>query len=538
MKLRPPEKPAAVIASAKRAFKRRAMWDATLDDVYDLILPFRKPSDEGTEGAPAMDRAFDSTAPQSALRFAGRLQNDIVPPFQEIAKLELGPAGKRYFSDKAKREEAEKGLQTISEAVRATIESGTFSTASHEMFIDLVAGQGALLMSEGDDDEPVIYESVPAKHIAIVDGRGGKVVEIHYRRKWTAREIDSKWPDREAEPVALKEAIKTGGEAAEREFEVFQSTVWDGHKRRWVLHVCMEGGEGKENGVELFSQESRACPWLTPRFFKVPGEPWGRGPAMMALPDVRVANKTVELTLRAAALAILGLWTRTPDVNGSSGMNISKFRPGSIIPVASNGGSRGRSIEPLDVPRNFNVSNILLSDYRERIRDVLFDRAIPRSDGTPRSASEVIETLRLYAEDLAAVYGRLVKEIVIPLFNRTIEILHKRGLIPNLIEADQLFTAIKVVSPLADAQNVNDLQRIVRWLELMATMLGEEMLMLTAKVEDIGPHLARLLGVDPGLIRSETDRKKMQEQIADLLARAKATTTVDSASAAGAAGAG
>ena len=520
MKLKPPSGAAGIIAASKRAFKRRAMWDTTLDDVYDLILPFRKPSEDNSKGAPAMDRAYDSTAPQSALRFAGRLQNDIVPPFQEIAKLELGPAGQAVFTDEGARAKAEAELETISKVARAAIDTGTFPTASHEMFIDLVAGQGAMLISEGDDDdEPVIFEAVPAKQIAIVDGRGGKVVEIHYQRKWTAREIDSKWPTRKTEPAALAEALKAGGDAAEREFEVFQSTVWNGEKRRWQLHVCMEGGEGKENGVELLSEETRSCPWLTPRFFKVPGEPWGRGPAMMALPDVRVANKTVELTLRAAALAILGLWTKTPDLNGSTSMNLANFKPGSMISVTSNGGNRGPSIMPLDVPRGFNVSNIMLAEYRERIRDVLFDRAIPRAEGTPRSASEVIETLRMYAEDLAAVYGRLVKEIVIPLYNRVIEILHNRGLIKTRIKADQLITAIKVTSPLADAQNVNDLNRILRWLELMSLTLGEQMLMLTAKVEDVGPFLARLLGVPKELIRDPDERKKLQETVAEIIAK-------------------
>lgn len=537
MNVRPPQTASQVIAASKRAFKNRANWDATIDDVYDLIIPFRKPSEDNAKGAPAMDRAFDSTAPQSALRFAGRLQNDIVPPFQQNATLELGPAGLAFFKTEGDREGANKKLKLIASTAQAAIDTGSFPTASHEMFIDLVAGQGAMLISEGDPDEPVIFEAVPAKQVAIEDGRGGRVKAIHFRRKYTAADIDDRWPDRKGTPEALAKAIKAGGEALEHEFDVYQSTIWDREIKRWCVHIAMEGGDGAESGVTLATEKTRTCPWLVPRFFKVPGEPWGRGPAMMALPDVRVANKTVELTLRAAALAILGLWTRTPDINGPTSMNLSSFKPGSMISVASNGGVRGPSIAPLDVPRNFNISNILLADYRERIRDVLFDRALPQSDGTPRSASEIIETLRLYAEDLAAVYGRLVMEIVIPLYNRVIEILHNLQLIPELVHVDQLFTAIKVTSPLAEAQNANDLQRIVRWIELTTALLGDEIKMMTAKVEDIGPVIAKLLGVDPELVRDEEERKKFQEQIAQIAAQARVSAGLDATGAAGVAAA-
>tara|TARA_R110002073_G_scaffold76548_6_gene185848 strand:- start:1487 stop:3079 length:1593 start_codon:yes stop_codon:yes gene_type:complete len=522
MKIRPPSNAAAIWKAKDKAFEHRRPWEALLNEVYDKILVYRDPAERsGGVGAARMNHLFDSTAVSSAFRFAGRLKNDIAPSLQPFFKIELGPAAKARLS-KADFDRLSKGLQDVSAAAYAAIDTPGFHAATSEGCVDLTAGQAAILISEGDADEPVIFEAVPAIDVALMEGRAGKVTEIHYARKFSARVIAARWPDAVRDnklPKAVMDALGKDGNS-ETEFEVAQSTFWNGEDRRWELHVVMAGAGSKGDGyVEIHTQNTRTCPWLTPRFFKVPGEAQGRGPAMMALPDVRVLNKTVELTLRAAALAIMGLWTRTQGLNAASTLNLQRLAPGSMIPVTSNQ-SANPEIRALDVPRNFDVSNIMISEFRERIREILFDRAIPQSRGdTPRSASEVIEHIRIYAEDLAVVYGRLVQEFVVPLVQRVLELLYKQNLLPDLIQIDQLTANVKIVSPLADAQNMNDLTRVTRWLELMAGTVGEDALMMSAKVEDVGEYFARKLGVPEELIREAKERGDVQKLIAAMAAR-------------------
>ena len=38
-------------------------------------------------------------------------------------------------------------------------------------------------------------------------------------------------------------------------------------------------------------------PWIVARYMKIPGEVFGRGPLVSALPDVKTLNKTLELLL-------------------------------------------------------------------------------------------------------------------------------------------------------------------------------------------------------------------------------------------------
>jgi hypothetical protein len=517
MAIKPPSSAAAIWKAKDRAFEKRRPWEGLLEEIYDKILVYRDPAERrGGAGAPRMDHLFDSTAVSSAFRFAGRLKNDIAPALQSFFRIELGPAAAKQLPQAA-RERLSRELDDISAAVNAAIQTPGFNAAASEACVDLVAGQACLLISQGDADEPIVFEAVPVIDVALVEGRAGKVTEIHYCRKFPARVIEATWPDAAVKfPKPVKEALAKDGNS-EAEFEVAQSTFWNGETKKWELHVVMAGG-GKDDYVEIHDEKTDTCPWLTPRFFKVPGEAQGRGPAMMALPDVRVLNKTVELTLRAAALAIMGLWTRTQGMNAVGTLNLQRLQPGSMIPVMSNQ-TANPEIRALDVPRNFDISNILIGDYRERIRELLFDHAIPASKGdTPRSASEVIEHIRIYNEDLAVVYGRLVQEFVVPLVQRSLEILHKQNLIPTFIRIDQLTASVKIVSPLADAQNMNDLTRVTRWLELMSGTMGMDAVLLSAKVEDLGEYFAEKLGVPEALVRDAAARGDVQKIIAAILA--------------------
>ncbi|MEP3072826.1 portal protein [Maricaulis sp.] len=523
MKIKAPSDPGALWKDCDRAFNDRRGWDCLIKEVYDQILVYRDP--DAAKGADRLNHLFDSTAVSSSMRFAGRLKNDIAPSLQTFFELELGPAAKRAVPDEAGRQELQRELSEISDAAGAAMNSPMFDGALAEMCIDLTAGQGAMLISDGDEDDPVIFEAVPAVDIALVEGRGGRVERIYYPKKWPIREIASRWPDaakgkgQHRLPKSMMEALEKGGDDAEVEREVRQATVWDGENRRWVTSVLVQDDDGDESGVVLiFREQSRKCPWLTPRFYKIPGEVMGRGPAMMALPDVRVANKTVELTLRAAALAILGLWTRTQTMNAGGTLNLSRLAPGSMIPVQSNGGPRGPELQALDVPKNFDLSSILLNEYRERIRELLFDRPIPASKGqTPLSASQVIEHIRVYAEDLAVVYGRFVKEIIVPAVDRVIEILFNRQLLKTSVSIDQLYTALKVVSPLADAQNMKEVQRVVQWLEITGQLIGQELTAMAAKVEDLPRWLASKLGVPIDLVRNVTEKEQIEAVVAELV---------------------
>ena len=52
---------------------------------------------------------------------------------------------------------------------------------------------------------------------------------------------------------------------------------------------------------------------MTFRWIKGAGELYGRSPVMTALPDIKTANKVVELILKNASIAVTGIWLADDD---------------------------------------------------------------------------------------------------------------------------------------------------------------------------------------------------------------------------------
>jgi len=501
------------VAGANRAFDDASQWYDDLDQFYDYIAPYRKGSNKNARYTDRLSKLYDSTAPISLLRAAGRLQRDLTPPFQTFFNLELGPAADGMDPDEAKAWNEQ--LERIARTVHAAIDTGNWHASSQEMFLDYLAGQGAMLMLEGDDEQPIRFVAVPVNEIALEDDGFGQVGRVHWRQTRAARVLVDRWPNA-TWPKDVMDAAKDG--RSTREFEITQTTYYDRPAKVWRRMVAVKAGDGV---VSVETGSSLTNPWLTPRYFKVPGEPMGRGPGMFVLPDVKVANKTVELLLRAAAVAIVGIWAKTPGPGFNA--NMSRVAPGAILNVARNGsGNLGPSLSRLETPGSFDISSIILEEFRQRIREGLHDRNLPPDAGPVRSASEVVERLRFYAEDLQVAFGRQTLEIVVPLVKRCIEILYNRGLIKTNLPINQLFVRVRIVSPLAESQAIGEIQRIVDWLTMVSQLLGEEGMILSAKVEEIGGELARLRGVPEKWVRSKADRDTLQELAAAMLAKAQA----------------
>ena len=121
------------------------------------------------------------------------------------------------------------------------------------------------------------------------------------------------------------------------------------------------------------------------------------------------------------------------------------------------------------------------------------------------------------SQDLGAAFGRITRELIVPLVLRGLQILSDLKLIeyPVVISA----TTIKVVpvSPLSQQQNLNDIEAVVKWVEI-SQALGQEAYMLGVKFEDIPSWSGNKLGVPVELVRDAPDRQKLITLVAKMIA--------------------
>ena len=477
------------------------------EDAYEFALPQRNLYDgyyEGkTSGRHKMNRVFDSTAINSTQRFANRMQSGIFPPQRKWCKLEPG-------SDvpNERKIEVQQALDIYNEKMFAVLKQSNFDIAIGEFLLDLSVGTAVMLIQPGDAINPINFIPVPQYLVAFEEGANGQVDNVYRRMRIKGESITQQWQDAEI-PSDLKRKID---DKPTEEVELIEATIYDYDRGDYCYHVVH-----KESKSELVYRRKDTSPWVVSRFMKVAGEIYGRGPVISALPDIKTLNKTLELLLKNASLAITGVYTAADD--GVLNPQTVRIVPGAIIPVARNGGPQGESLRALPRAGDFNVSQIIINDLRMNIKKTLLDESLPPDNMSARSATEVVERMKELAQNLGSAFGRLINETMIPIVQKTLEVMDESGLITLPLEVNGLEVKVSPTSPLAMAQNMEEINSIMQFSQIAQAMGPEGMLAI--KSGELLDYIADKMGVPAAIRTTPMERQQMMQEMQQMAAMAQ-----------------
>jgi hypothetical protein len=492
-----------LLADYDKAEQVRDPWKTIWQDCYDYALPMRGENFYGSNqpGQKRTDKIYDETAVVSLQEFASRMQAGLVPNYTRWAMLQAGsdvPPGQT--------EDVNTALEEVTSYIFDIIDASNFSQEAHECFLDLGIGTCGLLVEEGDIDHPVKFTAIPLTQLILESGPFDAVHKVFRSRPMKGSIIEVNWPAAQI-PKNMAREIKAD---PNKEYTIVEA-VW----RDWavkgdeVYSYCVLC---KEHKVELTKGAFKGAgsnPWIIARWSKCAGETYGRGPLMNALAAVKTCNAVVELILRNADMAISGMWQVEDD--GTVNVDAIELVPGALIPH----GHDSRGLQPLQAGGNFDVSQLILSDMRANIKKALYDEMLGPLDKTPMSAAEVHARMADMARRVGSSFGRLQYEFVQPVIKRVIHILKKQGRI-KLPTVNGREVRVTATSPLSRSQNYEEVTAIDRWLEVLATRFGPQMVNIVVKSEELAGDLGNLLGVPGKYARSEPERKQLAEQIAQL----------------------
>ena len=481
------------------AQRRKDNWRQIYEDCYEFALPQRNLYDGyyeggGSPGQNKMARVFDSTAISSTQRFANRIQAGLFPPYGRWCRLEPGPE-----IPEERRVEAQAALDLYADKMFSLLRQTNFDLAMGEFLMDLAVGTAVMLIQPGDDMTPIRFTSVPQYLVSIEEGAHGKVDNVYRRMRLKAEAIKQHWVEAEI-PDRLARMIE---EKPTDEIELVEATVLDVGRGDFDYHVIWP--EGK---AQLVHRKMKSSPWVVARYMKVAGEVYGRGPLVTAIPDIKTLNKTLELLLRNASLSIAGVYTAADD--GVLNPQMVRIVPGAIIPVARNGGPQGESLRMLPRSGDFNVSQIVINDLRMNIKKILLDDTLPPDNMSARSATEIAERMKELAQNLGSAFGRLITETMVPLVARILYVMDEQGLIEMPLRVNGLEVKVTPVSPIAQAQNMGDIEKIMQWVQMSAA-LGPEGQM-AVKTGSISDYVADKMGIPADLRTTPQERQQMMEQ--------------------------
>ena len=389
----------------KRALDMRSPWIARWDAARRYTVP------SADDDAATL---YDATAADAADNLAASIYTLLTPP--ESMWLQL--VGESELSQNA---------DYATTVLRANLNDSNFYTTIHQCYMDLVIlGTACLFMAEAPigASSAFTFTAIPMSDIAILPNA------VFHMTSMPAREVLEKYPTW-TPPANLRDVIQRDPETP---LKLVQSLV--GTEFTAWLDV---GGDIENNIVATGTFETN--PYIIFRWSVSSGELYGRGPVLRALPDIKTANKVVELVLKNATIAVSGIWMADDD--GVINLQNINLTPGAIIPKAV--GSSG--LTPLTSGANFDVSQLILKDLRERIRHALLADRLGLLSDKEMTATEIMARNADMMRILGATYGRLLHEFIRPLCDRGLQILARRGLIaPIQLNGD---AELKYIAPIA-----------------------------------------------------------------------------------------
>lgn len=505
-----------VIKRFEAAKSKKALWEPLYRDCMDYLAPHRQTFNVQTEGQSKTnaDRVFDSTAVSALDDFVSNLVSAMTPHRKRWMKLIPG-----YMVEDQSREKAAAELEKITYTYFQHLHMSNFHTEFATSLSDLGVGTAALLLHKGTKSRPFNFEAVPISEIYLERGPYGRIDTAFRYFKEDARNVQQVWPDAEFTDDLLAQFEKTpeqehcfieGTLAGEYTFKEMDAAGKVTEVKRYgYRYVVMH----EATKTLIVNRVQRSSPWVIFRWSTLTGEIYGRGPALKALPDTKSINVTKELLLKGANRSILGIWLVQDDgvINFE---NLKQLKPGMVIPVDYTSGDRAGLVE-LPFNGNPNLAQFVFNDMQIAIKRMMFSEPLGRVDLPVKSVYELQSRQQEWARRIGSPFGRLEYECLIPLIRRGLYILNELGLIDMApFTQDGEYMGIDFVSPLAQSQDLEDLQAIDAYLTGNLQTLGQEMAMAMTKMDKVAQHRARLLGVPLDMVPTQQEFDQMKQAAA------------------------
>ncbi len=469
---------ADLLARWRVAQTLRQPLESLWQECADYTLPYRRNAQGSVQTKNA--KLFDGTAADAIDQLASSLLAQLTPPFSSWIAVGPGPS--------AGPEDVQAlgpALREMNAVLQGHFDRSNFAVEMHQAFLDLVIfGTACLRFDEADPGESSAFHfsALPLHAVHFLDSARGSLDAAFSRLTLGTEEVLARFPQ-------AAEKIDADAPADARHSILYAAVP---HPQGGAILSFILNPEDSDP-LLLEQMRVAASPFIAFRWQKAAGDVYGRSPVMKALPDIKTANKVVELILKNASISVTGIWLADDD--GVLNPANIKLVPGAIIPKAV--GSAG--LTPLKMPGDFNISQLVLGDLRQKISHALLGDQL-RINNKKMTATEILERQNDIAQSLGATYGRLQSELLTPLAMRALSILRTRGEIADIPVDGRLLT-LEYRSPLARAQSQRDVSATLGWLQT-AQQYGDKALD-SIDVPAMLSYLARQVGVPPHLIKTE-----------------------------------
>lgn len=522
-----PHKPTTeqVLARANKAFSSVERNNA--ESTWDLLAEYITPNNSGMfqgETSPGIKRTirlFDSKAPQANHDLAASIHSTVTNPTSQWSSIR--------FSNQPDNEEANAWMQDTVDRIHKSLNESNFDTMVGKNYAGYTSlGTMILLHEEMDRESDAVFNghrfnAWPLSEVAFSENHEGIVDTVYRRFKMTARQAVGRFGNN------VSQDILSANETNPEDTFAFMHCVFPRDKSEVRLNEAGLGPANKRPFASLLIEiESKNLveeagyyenPVYVSRMSTMPGEIYGRGPGHIALPEIRVLNRLVDISMNSLAMA-----AAPPTLVEQQGiLGQLNMTPHGVTVVRDT----DKSVRQLRTDARFDVLNAYVVNLQDSVKSIFFlDKLFlpARTETGEMTLGEVQERLSQNQKVLGPTISRLYSEFLTPLIHRTFKMMLRGGAlapIPDSIKGD-LNIEVKFVNQLARAQQIEDITNMQRWVQQVAGLAQLNPAVLdivntdaiareTAKLADV-PEIATTDVEQVEEIRQQRAQQQQQQQ--------------------------
>lgn len=426
--------------SAKRW---RDQMRATIEDVYRFCAPGREKEFGATPpNADPEAEVYVAIGEEMATDLAGDLVNYFTPPETLWYEIVASVPEDDPFED-----EILKALIARERDVSDLITRSNYNDIAPQILFEAAThGTPAVWVQKAHLQQPIFFETVPPSELLITPGHLGILDRFRQKQvpSWT---LDVLFEGMAG--VTLSEQMREKMKRPDRFSEViwgFWARWTDPARPTWVMQITVDGHAVCDE-TDL-GDLAGACPLLVGRFNPQPNKPWGRGPGIKALPDLRVLNKIEEVVLTGLDSAILNtiIYPDDSTLDLSDGLEAGRA-------YAAGARFDGRSIFTLPKDTRLDYGWTSEDKLEGRIRTSFYQDGPRQRGDTPPTAAQWFDERRRVQQRLGKPSAPLWTELFFPMLQRIEHLGTQAGALDPQISVDGNVISATPISPLQKAQN-------------------------------------------------------------------------------------
>ncbi len=409
-----------------RLLTARSPWEAMWQDLANYLTPNKSLIvTKRSPGSKTTDLVFDGTGERSLRRLAANMHGSLTSASLKWFSLKM--RDNNLNSYKTTRLYLE---DTVNRMLN-TFNQSNFGSEGQELYIDLGGfGTGSLFTEEVEPERSGVFGGIrvtalPMGGYVIDEDPYGRVDVLMRSITLTARNLLARFPDAQF-PDDIK---RRADEPKDTSYEVIHAIY---PREEGIDSLKADATELKYASVyfllkdKLLLKESgfHEFPAPTPRWSKIAGEKWGRGPGHLALPDVKTLNRLVELSLKACAKAVdPPLMVSHDGVMGG----VVRLNPTGITYVKD----VEKSIAPIPLGTKWEVVKMEVQQLQQSIRESFNVDNLTLKDRPQMTAEEVRARIEQMQKDIGPTLGRIETEFLNPLIARVFNMMFRaKALLP------------------------------------------------------------------------------------------------------------